>query len=427
MKKHWVHKKLPFFGKEKVDRFLFPNGLKLFVIERKIAPVFSYQTWFNVGSRDEEKGKSGLAHLFEHMMFKGTKKMPQGAFDRAIESAGARDLNAFTSTDYTAYVASLPVEAFELIAGLEADRMVGLAITNEQFQSEREVVRNERKQRTDNNPEGQMFEEFQRLAFQAHPYGRPVIGFEADLDAMDINDCREFYKTHYAPNNAVIAVIGDLKPEKVASIIHKHYGHIPSVTLPNLSVEKEPDQREERRAELKLELQVQKTFMGYRVPPAVSKDQAALSVLCSILSSGRSSRLYRLLVDTGIALDVSASSSGAKDPTLLYVTFTSQPKRTAEEGIEIIDREISQLIKNGVKELEVERAKNKIRTEVHQGMITNSALAHFIGQSEIVMGNFEKAIEELHDIEKVTATDIANVAKKYLIQAQRTMVIGRPV
>ena len=194
MKKHWKHSKIRFFGKSHLDRYEFENGLRLFVNQNKIAPVFSYQTWFNVGSRDEEKGKSGLAHLFEHMMFKGTVKRPQGVFDRTMESAGARDLNAFTSTDYTAYVSSLPVKELDLVAELESDRMVGLNLSKEQLDSEREVVQNERKQVMENNPEGKMYEELQRLAFTRHAYGRPVIGFGEDIDGLSTGDCIDFYR-----------------------------------------------------------------------------------------------------------------------------------------------------------------------------------------------------------------------------------------
>ena len=172
MKNKFRETKYDFIGKTKLHRFEYENGLRLYVYENPVAPVFSYQTWFDVGSRDEVAGYSGLAHLFEHMMFKGTKQRPQGVFDRTMESAGARDLNAFTSTDYTAYTQSLPVESLDLVAQLESDRMVGLSLTKEQFESEREVVRNERKQRTDNNPEGQMFEELQKIAFKIHPYVR---------------------------------------------------------------------------------------------------------------------------------------------------------------------------------------------------------------------------------------------------------------
>lgn len=421
-----AYTKLPFLGKTFLHHYQFENGLKLFVCERSVAPVFSYQTWFDVGSRDEERRKSGLAHLFEHMMFKGTKKMPQGQFDRAMESAGARDLNAFTSTDYTAYVASLPVEFLPLVAKLEADRMTGLSITKEQFESEREVVHNERKQRLENNPEGQMFEELQKRAFVKHPYGRPIIGYAEDLDAMTISDCEEFYGSHYAPNNAVICVVGDVKHAKVAKLIEEQYGHIPASTPKRPKVESEPVQNEERVSVLSLPLQVDKAYMGFKVPEAKHKDHAALSVLCSILSTGRSSRLYRALVETGITMDVSVSSGGSKDPSLAYASFTSQSGRKAEEAIDAFDAAINEFLSVGAREEELERAQNKLRTEILMGLSTNSSLAHFIAQNELVMGGVGEALAEIERIAKIGRDEVMEVAGCYFHKKNRSVVVGKP-
>lgn len=426
MKKKPKHSRVPFLSGSVLDRFEFANGLRLFVLERKVAPVFSFQTWFNVGSRDEVEGKSGLAHLFEHMMFKGTKKMAQGEFDRAMESAGARDLNAFTSMDYTAYVASLPVEFLELVARLESDRMVGLSLTKEQFESEREVVHNERKQRLENNPEGLMYEELQKLSFRSHPYGRPIIGFAEDLDSMTTADCDEFYRTHYSPNNAVICVVGGVKPERVARIIEKHYGAIPPASKSNSSVRPEEEQREERVSILNLPVQVEKAYMGFKIPPAKDEIHAPLAVLSAILSSGRSSRLYRAFVDTGLTMDISVHTGGSKDPGLAYVSFSCQAGRRAEEGVESFDRSVKDLIESEISSDEMERAKNKLRTEILLGMATNSSVAHFIGQNELVMGDVAEAVREIEQISRVTADQVKSAAKRIFRRESRSIVIGKP-
>ena len=426
MKKHWTHTRYKFLGQLHMDRFDFENGLRLFAVENRIAPVFSYQTWFNVGSRDEVKGKSGLAHLFEHMMFKGTKKNPQGTFDRMMESAGARDLNAFTSTDYTAYVASLPVEALPMVAGFESDRMVGLALTKEQFESEREVVHNERKQVMENNPEGKMYEALQKLVWKEHPYGRPVIGYGEDLDSMSTKDCEEFYKAYYAPNNAVICVVGAWKPEKVAAAIWKEYGKIAPQAQPAVKPVVEPAQTEERVSVLSLPVQVEKSYIGYRVPEGTHADHVPLTVLSYILSSGRSSRLYRSLVDSGVCMDQGCSVGGMKDPSLFYFSFTCQTGRKAEEALSIIDREIRLICDKGVSAEELERVKNRLRMEIHLGLATNPAMARFIGQHELVLGDVRAALDELERVQAVEVNEVKAIARKYLNRNQRSVVVGKP-
>jgi zinc protease len=427
MKSKWKHSKIPFFGKKEIHRFDLENGLKIFVVTNPVAPVFSYQTWFNVGSRDEEQGKSGLAHLFEHMMFKGTKNHPQGVFDRKMESLGARDLNAFTSTDYTAYVASLPKSALNEVAKLESDRMVGLAITREQFESEREVVHNERKQVMENNPEGKMFEEIQRLAFEKHPYGRPVIGFAQDLDAMTVKDCESFYRENYAPNNAAICVSGGVEPKAVAEVIWKHYGKLEPQKIHERRIPQEDSQKAERVSVLNLPIQVEKAYIGYKAPEGKSSKQVALQALSYVFSAGRSSRLYRELVNSGMCIDQGASVSGMKDPSMFYFSFTCQHGKKAERVLEILDKEIQSIRDKGVAEEELARVKNKLATEVHLGLTTNQAICRFIGQHHWVLGDVSLAIREIEEIQKVGVSDLRDVAQEFLDKKRRTVVVGKPV
>lgn len=231
----------------KVIRFTFKNGLKVLFLERKHSPVFSYQTWYKVGSRDEDPKYSGMAHLFEHMMFRGTKKRRKGEFDRLMESHGSQDLNAFTSYDHTVYLQSLPVESFSLVAELESDRMTGLFLNKESFTAEKEVVHNERKETQENSPEGKIFQSLQSLAFQKHPYGLPIIGLKEDLDRMEIKDLKNFYSNFYSPNNAIIVIVGDLREKEVLSTIGKYYGKIPSSKLKRKVIAKETPQVKERK------------------------------------------------------------------------------------------------------------------------------------------------------------------------------------
>ena len=417
---------LPFLGKDKAFRTVLDNGLTIICVKSSIAPVFSYQTWYNVGSRDERKGLSGIAHLFEHMMFKETKNLKQGQFDKTMESNGARDLNAFTGTDYTAYVQSLPIEAFELVAKLESERMTNLLLTKEQFESEREVVHNERKQRNENNPEGQMFEELQKLAFPTHPYGRPVIGWEEDLNRMTTKDCEEFYDSYYAPNNAVIAVVGDVSPAKVFRTIKKYYGKVSSSEIKRIDVAKESPQLAEKKKILPLNVQVEKAYIGYHIPEVEHVDQISLAVLSTVLSTGRSSRLYKALVDKGLTIDIGAGSGSSKDPGLFYITFSAQTGKAAAQVIAAIDEELMALQKHSISNEELARAKNKLRTEFFMGLSANSAKANFLAQNEIIFGDFTKALKTMEEILKVKIEDVSRVTEKYFYPKNRSIIIGMP-
>jgi predicted Zn-dependent peptidase len=271
-----------------------------------------------------------------------------------------------------------------------------------------------------------MFEELQKRAYQRHPYGRPIIGYAEDLDKMTISDCEDFYRSHYAPNNAVICVVGAIKPLAAAKVIQKHYGRIPAFKTKGFDVPVEPSQQEERVSLLNLPLQVEKTYMGYRVPEAKHLDHAALAVACAVLSTGRSSRLYLELVDKGITLDASISSGGSKDPALAYASFTSQNGRRAEEAIDAFDHVMESFLREGPRPEELERAKNKLRTEIHMGLSTNSSLSHFIGQNVIVMGGIRPAVEELERIAAVTQNEVLVAARRYFLKKNRTVVIGKP-
>ena len=355
-------RKVPIEGALVAERTELPNGLRVIFVPRRLAPVFSYQTWFNVGSRDEDPKYSGMAHLFEHMMFKATKGRKPGEFDRLMESNGARDLNAFTSTDYTAYVQSLPKEAFPMVAQLESERMHSLLINNELFQAERQVVHNERKERTDNNPEGRMYEELAKLAFQKHPYGWPVIGFAEDLDRMQPADLERFYQRFYAPNNAVIVVVGDLNRAQVEREIVRRYGAFAAVDAQRFQASPEPEQTQERRTSLELTIQVEKLYAAYKIPAAKHPDLVPLLLLSGVLSTGRSSRLYQGLVDTGLAVEASAGPMASKDPALFYVYLAAHAGKSVEASLQAFDAIIEKIISKGIAAEELHSIRNKFKT-----------------------------------------------------------------
>lgn len=410
----------------KANKYKFENGLTVVFVPRRIAPVFSYQTWYNIGARDEEVKYTGMAHFFEHLMFKRIKGRKPGEFDQIMESSGARDLNAFTSSDYTAYVQSLPVEALSTVAQLESERMTKLMLSKSEVDSEREVVHNERKERSENSPEGVMFDKLLEISFKKHPYRWPVIGYREDLDRMQMKDLNKFYERYYAPNNAVIVIVGDLTEEKVLKTIHQKYGKIKASKIEFPEIEEEPEQREERKEEVSVDLMVPKVYIGYKIPPAGHPDVLRLGVVASMLSSGRSSKLYRNLVDKGIAVDAGAATGESKDTALMYFTATAQVGKTGDDLIAAIDETIESMVSSEITKAELDRAKNKTKVDFYQAFKTNSAIANFIGHSEVLYKDFMQEVREFEEVDSLTSEEILECAKKYLVRTNRNIVVGVP-
>jgi zinc protease len=415
---------IPLVGAYKVSRFTLPNGLRLLVVEDHSSPTFSYQTWFRVGSRNEVPGRTGLAHLFEHMMFKETSHYKEGQFDRMLEEAGAEGENAFTSWDYTAYVQELPKAQLDLIAKLESDRMVNLEVNENAFKTEREVVQNERRFRNENSPSGTLWQELFGLAYQVHPYHWPVIGYQADLEAMTAEDARSFYKSYYCPNHATVVVSGDVSPNEVLATVQKYYGHLTPENPAPHDIPQEPEQTSARRKQVKLNIQVEKLMMAYHVPSVISEDDPALNVLEALLTGGKSARLRRALVDTGIASSAEASMLEMKDPGLFVLEVNLQKGKRATQAEAVVLREIQRLGKRGVGPTELERAKNRQDFYFYSGLDSNSERTSFLGRYEALAGNFEEGIKVHQKVRSVTSDDIVRVIHKYFSPKNRTVVTG---
>lgn len=405
-------------------RYRLDNGLRLIVIEDHTSPTFAYQTWYDVGSRDEEAGKTGLAHLFEHMMFKGTAQVPDGEFDRRLEEAGAEGQNAYTTQDHTTYVQELPKDRLELIVGLEADRMKNLVVDEKSFSTEREVVQNERRYRKENNPDGQMYQDLYALAFQKHPYRWPVIGFEEDLTKMSAADARAFYQKYYSPDRAVVVVSGDVKAGRVRDLIEKYYGTLAATAGARPPIEGEPEQKSARRKTLRLNIQVEKLMMAYPIPSMEHEDMPALDMLQTILSGGRSSRLQKALVETGIATEAYAYAADAKDPSLFFVGVSLQNKGRALAAERIVRRELERLAREPVSEAELERARNLINFSYFGGLETNSERARFAGSYESQMNGIEKGPLYHQKLQAVQPAQILAVAQKYMTESRSNTIIG---
>lgn len=415
---------IPFIGNFSVNRFTLANGLRLLVVEDHSSPTLAYQTWFKVGSRDEVPGRTGLAHLFEHMMFKGTKNMKDGEFDRALEGAGAQGENAFTSRDYTAYIQEMPKDKLELIAKLEADRMVNLVINPASFKTEREVVQNERRFRTENSPDGLIYQELFGLAFQKHPYHWPVIGYQKDLENMSHKNALDFYQAYYSPNHATVVVVGDVKADEVLKTIQSHYGKLEPQETPEHSISSETAQKSPRKKELKLNIQVDKLMIGYHVPGLTHQDIPKLAVFQSILTGGKSSRLNQALVETGIATSVDAYDPDDKDPTLMIIAANLQKGKKVYEAESAILRELSKLTQETVSQAELDRAKNKINFGFYEGLESNYQKAHFLGHYEATAGDLAEGIRQQKKILDVSAANIQDIAKRYFNPNHRTVITG---
>ncbi len=416
----------PFIGSYRVNQFKLKNGLKLLVLEDHTSPTFSYHTWFNVGSRDEKKNYTGLAHLFEHMMFKGTQAVPAGGFMRTLDSVGANGVNAFTSHDYTAYVQELPKEQLDLVARLEADRMRNLIVNEESFKTEVEVVQNERRFRYENNPDGTIYQALYSEAFSQHPYRWPVIGYAEDLARMSAADAKAFYETHYQPNGATIIVVGDVDASEVLETVTKYYGTMEGKPKEVVQVPTEPARTKPSKKVIQLSMAVDKLMMGFPIPSVSDPDMAALKLLEAVLSNGKSSRLATSLINTGIASGAYASAMEEKDASLLLFGVNLQKGKAASLAEKVILKEIDGLQKSPLTDVELDRAKNQVSFLTLNALASNSGKARYLGVYEIIAGSFERGIQLDQAVQKITAQELQAVARKYLRPEKRVVIVGQP-
>ncbi len=415
------------FGAEPSE-YILSNGMKVLLVEVPKAPVATVQVWYKVGSRNEVMGRAGLSHMLEHMMFKGTTKYPKGSFSRIVRKNGGID-NAFTGQDFTAYFENVAADRVPLALELEADRMQGLTLDNTEFQTEREVVKEERRLRSEDDPQGALVEALFAQAYMSHPYHWPVIGWFADLDAMTLEDLQRHYDTFYSPNNATLVVVGDIKADALLPTIKRLFEPIPRGPSPKQSLPVEPEQRGERRFLLKREAQVPFVMMGFRVPNYSSDDSYALDVLESILSRGKSSRLYQSLVyEQKNSLSVGAEYSLIQtDPGLFYFYSLVNPSAKIETVESALQREIARLQNEPPSDQELQRAKNQIEASRTFEQDSNFRRAMLLGQAEMVGAGWRRVDQFVERIRAITAKDIQRVARQYLTEDNRTLGILVPL
>jgi zinc protease len=399
-----------------------PNGLRVLVHPDHSLPILSLYVFYRVGSRNERTGATGLAHLFEHMMFNGSEKYPDDAFDRQVESNGGSS-NGYTTRDFTSYQLDLRTESLALALDLEADRMRALAVTPKNIEQERKIVKEERRLRTEDDVNGALNELLYLTAFQQSSYRWDTVGFMSDLDAITLEDAQAFFRTYYAPRNAVLVLAGDVEPDDALRAVEAAFGAIPGGPVAPPVRSAEPEQRGERRAELHHSAELPALTIGYKAVPALHPDRAALDVLSAVLSQGESSRLYRDLVyRREIATDVDASFEWALDQELFTIYAQARPGHTTAELEKAIDDEIGELAASPPSAAEMEKVRNQLRSADVRRLTTLSGKANQLGVFEVVFGDYRRMFSTLDDEIAVTAEDVRRVTRTYLVPERRTVV-----
>lgn len=413
----------PFGEALALRRFRLGNGLTVLLLVDRTAPTVSYHTWFRVGSRHEQPGKTGLAHLFEHLMFNETTTRRLGEFDRLMERAGA-EANAATWTDWTYFYENAPRAALPLLIELEADRMANLVLRAPQVTSEKEVVANERKLRVEDDIEGKAVELLYATAFRRHPYRWPTIGWMTDISGFTVRDCRSFYRAHYAPGNATLIVAGDFDETRALRLVQRHYGALSKGRpLRPVAAPKEPAQRAERVVQLHAPTAAEKILLGYHAPAFAEPATPALVVANEVLFGGRSSRLHRLFcVERELALSVRGSLAPFVDPGLFEMWILVHRGKRRQDALALLDAELERLGARGPTELELAKAINQLELSFLHGMETVGGKAEQIGFYETVAGDGAAVFDRLQAYRRVSARDVRRVVTKYLRPSRRTRV-----
>ena len=389
-------------------------------------PLVSLHQWFAVGSRHERPGMTGMAHFFEHLMFKGTSRYSGHDFEHLIQANGGTN-NAFTSLDYTGYYVDLPASKLELILDMESDRMINLVFEPKRIESEREVVKEERRFRYDNNVNGYMNEAVFSSVFKVHPYRWPVIGYMKDLNSITIEQFKEFYRTHYAPNNSVLVIAGAVKTEHVKKLVDKYYGKLEAQEIPKTQISPEPEQKGQRRTVLKKSVQNPYLAVAYKSVAAGHSDQYAFDLLSNILSEGTSSRLYRRLVYKEQSVtSIFAYAYTPQDPGIFEVFAAVKPGYSTNSVLRSISAELARLQSQLVSESELEKAKNQVMKSYVDSLKTISGKARALASNEVLFGSYLEMFNDLDKYLSVTREQIQNVAKKYLNSNQKSVVLVVP-
>jgi zinc protease len=403
-----------------VARYTLGNGMQVVVIPDRRAPVVTQMVWYKVGAADEPQGKAGIAHFLEHLMFKGTAQVPAGEFSRIVRRHGGED-NAFTSQDFTAYYQRIAKDRLDLVMGLEADRMRNLQLTDQAVLPEREVIKEERRQRTDNDPANRLGEQLDAALYLAHPYGKPVIGWMSEMSQLNRDDAIAFYRLHYTPSNAVLVVAGDVDPSEVKALADKHFGVLPNRAQPQPRIRtSEPEPVASRRVTLAdprvATPLIQRSYLAPSYRTAKPGEAEALEVLAEVLGGNSTSRLYRsLVVNQQVAAQAGASYSGENLDSGNFVIYaTPVPGGTNEASEAALDTELDRLAREGATEEEVARARNRLLADTVYSLDSQFRLAYLFGAALTSGRTVEDVLAWDERVRKVTKEDVDRVARAVL-------------
>ncbi len=410
-----------------VEEHTLKNGLRVRLLADHAVPTITYYTFFRVGSRNERPGITGISHLFEHMMFNGAKKYGPKEFDRVLESQGGYS-NAYTSNDVTAYYEDFQSGALATVIDLESDRMRSLALTPASLKSEREVVKEERRFRTDNDIGGMLGEQLEATMFLSSPYHWPVVGWMADLDRITREDCVNYFKMAYAPNNATVVVVGDFEPKKALVEIEKAYGNIPAgPPLPKVAAEEAP-QTGERIAYVKYPAQAPAVAIGYKAVAASDPDATVLDIIQATLGFGEGARLKRTLVyGKELAVNIGVDFGYRIDPGPFFFSLELKPGVDVAQAQAALYTELDKIVKEGISAEELSRAKNILNAAFLREIATHNGRAHAIGEHEIWFGDWRQLLTKLDRTNAVTLADVKRVSATTFNADHRTSSILIPL
>ena len=404
--------------------FTLPNGLEVYTVEDHATPIVAVQVWYHVGSKDDPPGRSGFAHMFEHMMFKGNEHLTPDAFDNLTENIGGEN-NAYTADDVTVYHETVPSNYLNPILWAEAERMSALALNDTNFASERDVVKEEYRQRIRANPYGEFYLDIEKKSFAVHPYKRPGIGNIEELDASKLPEIKAFHSTFYRPDNATLIVVGDFKQEELAGWVKKYFGAIPkpSAKIPRVTIKEPPRKADKREISYSPRAPLPAMAVTYLAPSIRSGDSSALSLVGEILAGGESSRLYQSMVyEQQIAQSVSCDTDMREDLGLIafrLVLASGKPIADAEKSL---NAEIEKVLKEGVTQAELDKAKNRFLTGKLMERETFNGKASALGQAVVVYGDATRVNTDLAKLQAVTAAQIKDVMNKYITGKKKVVL-----
>ncbi|HVL67790.1 MAG TPA: pitrilysin family protein [Vicinamibacterales bacterium] len=403
------------------------NGLKVVMLEDHSTPIVHAEIWYHVGSKNEKPGRTGFAHLFEHMMFKGSKNVEPEGHPSWISSVGGQS-NAYTNEDVTVFWQTFPAQYLPLVLWLEADRMASLRIDETVFKNEREVVKEERRMRVDNQPYGRLNEIVYDQAFTVHPYKHPTIGSMKDLEAASIEDVREFFRTFYVPNNATLVLVGDFDSKEALALVEKYLGRVPKSDKPVLrDIPQEPPQTKERRVRLEENWPLPAVVVAHHITYDGHPDSYPLHVASKVLSDGQSSRIYRKLVyESRIALAAFGGGNIIEHPNLFFAVAIVQPGRTPEEAADALIAELDRLRKEPITAAELQQAKNQFARDYIFGRESNKDKANTLGHAAVIHNDITTADGEFDIFMNITQQDVQRVAQKYFTPENRLVLTIMP-